>query len=176
MTYCRDVVLLVFAAALVGKATGYSKFVGAASFVHVGSITGRSVAPAVLVAEGAVACSMLLAAAGLTAGFLLASVMLTMFSAALYQMRRSRVDDGCGCFGTDDHSVGSVHFARNGFLTALALVGAIASGLIGVNPIATFTVSGLLCLGISALSTWALVLGPGLLPTVRQTETSAELI
>ncbi|MFD7325750.1 MauE/DoxX family redox-associated membrane protein [Streptomyces sp. NPDC059875] len=96
------------------------------------SVLGRvrrgptAVAAGVLVAEAAIVVALAVPAT-VRAGFVLAAVLLTAFTAGLVGVLRRGTGASCHCFGATAGAIAPRHVVRNALLIAAALAGATAS-------------------------------------------------
>ncbi|GAA3441500.1 MauE/DoxX family redox-associated membrane protein [Planomonospora venezuelensis] len=119
----RCALFVVFAASLVSKVRSRASFTSfAASLPGFGVPGGRAggSAAAVVAAEFSVLVLLLLPGA-VPAGFALAAVLLTVFSAAMALALRRGVRAPCRCFGASAAPVSGRHVARNLVLASAAL-------------------------------------------------------
>ncbi|MEU4475154.1 MauE/DoxX family redox-associated membrane protein [Micromonospora sp. NPDC023888] len=128
----RALLAVVFAAALFGKVSGrasWSAFVQ--SLRQMGLVPSGAVRPAAaatVVAESAAV--LLLVVPGRwsgAAGFVVAGVLLAVFTGAVALTIRRDRQTPCRCFGASDTLLGRQHVVRNAALTGTALLGLVAS-------------------------------------------------
>ncbi|WP_328451337.1 MauE/DoxX family redox-associated membrane protein [Amycolatopsis sp. NBC_00438] len=123
---CATLIAVVFAASSLSKFRDFRGF--ARSVPALVPMPANAVLPvsvAVVAAEGGVAVLVVVPATG-TAGFLLASLLLLAFAAAIGTALRRGRPAPCRCFGAGDTPVGPRHLARNAVLLCLAVAGALA--------------------------------------------------
>ena len=133
ITACRLILAGVFVLSAVEKVRAPKAFVdGVGSFRLLPERFVRAGAYAVLVGE---VCSAGLLAFPQTAlaGFVLAAVVLALFTAAIAQAIRRGLNVPCPCFGVSTAPVGPRHIIRNLILIAVAVTGAAGIGLAGVH-------------------------------------------
>jgi hypothetical protein len=157
VTYSRDVLLIVFAAALIGKVKSYPSFIRALDELGIARIPGNVVAPCVLGVESAVICSMLLPANWLKVGFVLAFVLVASFSMMLRRMQQIGFAAGCPCFGSASQSIDSTDFIRNANLLVISLGGILALTRHPEGPIGWLQLSGVVCLGAAFVTAFFLM-------------------
>ncbi len=125
---CQFLIGLVFVAAVLGKVTGYQDFVDSVRDMGL-----QPVAPiAALVLLGEIAVVGLIVVLP-SAGFTLAALMLLGFAVAVLLSLRRGNTKPCRCFGRSTTPLGRHHVWRNAFLTAIAMLGALA-GPAAVSP------------------------------------------
>jgi hypothetical protein len=122
-----------------------------------------------VVVEAATAAAMLVAPAVL-AGFVMATLLLAVFTAALLSMIRRRVRAPCRCFGAGRHPPGAPHVVRNVLLFVVAGGGG-AMALVGggpppVDPVSVLTAvagiaAALLLINLEEIVALARPLAPG---------------
>lgn len=124
LAFCRVAIALLFVASLAGKITNVALFEK--------TIAGFSILPpqaskpaAFLFLAGEAIVVVLVAAGGplLGLGFLLAIVMLLVFSGALISVLWRKVRTSCNCFGATDQPVSPFDVWRNAGLIVCALGG-----------------------------------------------------
>ncbi|MER8032942.1 MauE/DoxX family redox-associated membrane protein [Streptomyces bauhiniae] len=145
--FCQLSLVSVFAASAFVKVRDVEEFVGqirAATAPRIGNFSS-SVAALVIAAEF-LTVSMLLTAP--LAGFGLAVLLLTVFTAHLARVIRSGIQVSCGCTGTRSNTpVSGIQIIRNVLLAAFAIVGCLLAG----TTVVELQVSHLLLLGPAAL-------------------------
>ncbi|MFJ1765374.1 MauE/DoxX family redox-associated membrane protein [Amycolatopsis sp. NPDC088138] len=125
---CAALIAVVFAASSLSKVRdfrGFARSVPALVPMPADAVVPVSVA--VVVAEAGAAVLVVVPATA-TAGFLLASLLLLAFAAAIGTALRRGRPAACRCFGAADTPVGPRHLARNTLLLCFAVVGALAPG------------------------------------------------
>ncbi|WP_217211873.1 MauE/DoxX family redox-associated membrane protein [Streptomyces sp. AC550_RSS872] len=135
MTYlflgCRALLLVVFLAAVAGKARGRAAFAEFASSVVALRLlprkASRAAAAAVVGTEAAAAVLLAFPATAL-AGFVVAIGLLVAFVTGIVMALRGGRAVPCRCFGASATPLGPVHVVRNLALTAVGLAG-LAAGL-----------------------------------------------
>jgi uncharacterized membrane protein len=123
---CAALIAVVFAASSVSK---FRDFRGFARSVPVLVPMPASAVPPVsvaVVAAEAGAAVLVVVPATATAGFVLASLLLLAFAAAIGTALRRGRPATCRCFGAADTPVGPRHLARNTLLLCFAVLGALA--------------------------------------------------
>lgn len=138
MTALRALLVLVFAAALVGKLRDPGAEPGAGPVQELGRwVAGLRIVPermagpaarAVLAAEGA-SVLLLLTPWTVLPGLVLAAGLLGVFAAAAWSVRRRGIRATCRCFGRSDAPLGLRHVVRDALLGLAALAGLAGSGL-----------------------------------------------
>jgi len=128
---CRALLVLVFAAAVTGKARDPRGFVA--------SVTGLRLLPSrwsPVVAAGAVAAEVGVVVALLLgrAGFAAATVLLLALTGVVAVAVARRTAGACRCFGRTGQPLGRRHVARNVVLLAVAVTGLLAGPPSAVHP------------------------------------------
>ncbi|MFD0267452.1 MauE/DoxX family redox-associated membrane protein [Streptomyces sp. NPDC127106] len=129
---CRTLLVVVFAVAVVGKASGAESF-GAfvrsvQEFVRSASPSrGRGVAHLVVGAEAVGIVLLLLPAPAAIAGFALVGCLLGAFTLAIAASLRRGARVPCRCFGASTSNAGPLQLVRNGLLMAAAVTGAVGT-------------------------------------------------
>ncbi|MFH8790772.1 MauE/DoxX family redox-associated membrane protein [Streptomyces roseoverticillatus] len=121
----------VFLASSAGKLTGrraFDRFVSSVAGMRVVPFrSARSVARAVVAAEGAVCVSLAVPVPAATVvGLAIAAGLLAVFTAGIALSVRRGVRTPCRCFGASQAPLGPRHIIRNLALTAAAVTGAAA--------------------------------------------------
>ncbi|MFF9345726.1 MauE/DoxX family redox-associated membrane protein [Streptomyces sp. NPDC014734] len=125
---CRTLLAVVFAIAVAGKLRGAGSF---GAFVRstrelaaLSARRGLAVARLVIGAEAVGVVLLLCPGRAAVAGFALAGCLLAAFTVATGASLRRGVRVPCRCFGSSAGDAGVLHLVRNGFLIAVAVVGA----------------------------------------------------
>ncbi|KAB2343654.1 MauE/DoxX family redox-associated membrane protein [Actinomadura rudentiformis] len=147
---CQTVVAVTFAYSAATKAAGRAAFADFRGWLSsAAGVAAGAVAPvaAVMVALEAATAVAVLVPVLAPAGFVLAALLLAVFSAGVRSMMRRRVGVPCRCFGKGRRPPGVLHLLRNGALFAVAVAGgALASPLFadtaGAGPPPTVLANG----------------------------------
>lgn len=123
---CATLIAVVFAASSVSKFRDFRGF--ARSVPALVPMPANAVVPVSVTVVGAEAGAAVLVVvpATATAGFVLASLLLLAFAAAIGTALRRGRPATCRCFGAADSPVGPRHLARNTVLLCFAVLGAFA--------------------------------------------------
>ncbi|MDW8326620.1 MAG: MauE/DoxX family redox-associated membrane protein [Anaerolineales bacterium] len=140
LTFSRLALALVFAASSLGKLRDFPAFERAVRDFRV--LPGRLVRPGAylfLASEIAVVALMLAGAGLLWPGFLLAIVLLSLFSLALVMVLLRGIETACACFGSSRRPVSPADVGRNVGFLACAVVGlgslsALSDAPVNVGP------------------------------------------
>ena len=128
--WCQAVVAATFAWSAVTKLAGRAAFAEFCRWlvvaVRVPPRTARPAAVAAVTAEAGTAVAMLLPAAA-PAGFVSATLLLAVFTAAVAGMWHRRVVVPCRCFGAGRHPPGPAQLIRNATLLLVAVAGGVLS-------------------------------------------------
>jgi hypothetical protein len=109
----------------------------------------KVVSAAVFLFIGAEACVVMFLLIGrdlLTSGFILAVLLLVIFSIAIYSVLHRRIQTRCNCFGADSTLVSAVDLYRNGILIFICL-----AGLVSLQAVDTMTTLSIVEYGLIAL-------------------------
>jgi uncharacterized membrane protein len=121
-------IAVVFAVSSVAKFRDFRGFARSVPvLVPMPAIAVRPVSVAVVAAEAGAAVLVVVPVTA-TAGFVLASLLLLAFAAAIGTALRRGRPASCRCFGAADTPVGPRHLARNAMLCCFAVLGALAPG------------------------------------------------
>ncbi len=135
---CQAAVAVTFARAAVTKVAGREAFGEFRRWLVVGVRVPRRaawpVAVVAVAAEAATAVAMVVPVA-VPAGFVAATLLLVVFTAAVAAMWRRRVGVPCRCFGAGRHPPGLTHVARNLTLLLIAAGGLAAWAGAGAAPL-----------------------------------------
>lgn len=124
LTFCRVTTAIVFALSFVGKAPNTSSFIQTIDrFKLLPKMLHIPVAVAFLGGELVVVVTMILGGKLLLWGFLLAGLLLILFSVALVSALVRKIQTPCNCFGTSSKVVSYYDVARNAGFVACALGG-----------------------------------------------------
>lgn len=149
---------VVFAVSATSKLTGRAAFVDFAASVRrmklLPAALVRPAAAAVVAIEvGIVGLLAVPVRSAAIAGFIIATGLLTAFTAAIVSVTVRRIDTTCRCFGRSVTPLGPRHVARNGVLLTVAVLGLVAAviGSPAAGPM--LVVAGLTGLVVGALVT-----------------------
>ena len=120
---CAALIAVVFAASTVSKLRDFRGF--ARSVPALAPVPRRLVVPvsaAVVIGEAVIVVLVLVPMSTRT-GFVLASVLLLGFTAAIAAAMRRGQRAPCRCFGASDLPIGPVHLVRNAVLGCVAVLG-----------------------------------------------------
>lgn len=124
LAFCRVVIGFVFTFSGLGKVRDVPQFVRSiAQFDILPQPVRMSSAVLVIVCECAVALAMLIGGSLVRIGFVLAVVLLVMFSVVLLSTLRRRISVSCNCFGANKQVVSFVDVGRNVCLIVCACGG-----------------------------------------------------
>lgn len=143
LTFCRWAIGLTFAVSALGKARTLGTFRAAvAGFGVLPRRAERPAAVGTVAAEALVVALVALGGGWTAAGFVLALVLLVVFSAVLASALRRKAEVACNCFGASERQVSWYDLARNGCL-ATCCAGGLASwaASIGGRPELALTVA-----------------------------------
>ena len=124
LMFCRWGIGLTFAASAIGKARDLRAFrLAVTELGRVPEKLSQPVAVATMVAEVLVVLGLAVGHQASPAGFGLAVVLLTLFSAVLVSALRRREGVSCNCFGTSERPISWYDLMRNGALLACCAAG-----------------------------------------------------
>ena len=124
LTFCRVVIELVFLFSSVGKLRNISQF--QQTITNFRLLPARMSRPTSLLFVGAEVAVVLLVALGgrfLPPGFLLAIILLLIFSGALISVLARQIQTSCNCFGSNERPVTQADIWRNAVFVLCALGG-----------------------------------------------------
>lgn len=124
LTFCRWAIGLTFAVSALGKARTLGAF--RAAVADFGVLPRRAEGPvalATVAAEGLVVLLVALGRGWAAAGFVLALLLLAVFSAVLAAALRRKAGVACTCFGASERQISWYDVARNGCLALCCAAG-----------------------------------------------------
>jgi len=127
LLFCRWSIGLTFLASAVGKARDLPAFRLAITDLH--ALPARLARPAAIgtvVAEALVVLGMIVGLAALPIGFVLAAVLLVLFSAVLVTALRREAEVSCNCFGASERPISWYDVGRNAVLVACCVSGLVS--------------------------------------------------
>jgi hypothetical protein len=133
---CRALVGLVFAVSASGKVRSVTAYRGFGSWLAslpVPLADNRALPPALAVAETAIVVLVAVPATAV-AGLALAALTLAVLTAGTAVAVRRGAPVNCRCFGSSRAPLAARHVARNGFLLAVAVAGALGTGAVAARP------------------------------------------
>lgn len=129
LMFLRVLVGFIFVVAVIEKMRSMTAFAAAITqFIQVERKTARFIAVAVLLFEMLVILLLTLPSS-VTAGFILAVLLLILFSLVLFESIRARKQIDCNCFGKNGERVSRYDLWRNGIIGLCAGVGGVVDVL-----------------------------------------------
>ena len=119
LLFCRWSIGLTFLASAVGKAQGLDAF--RLAIIDLRALPAGLARPAAIgtvLAEGLVVLGMIVGFAALPVGFVLAAILLALFSAVLVTALRRDAEVSCNCFGASERPISWYDVGRNAALVA----------------------------------------------------------
>lgn len=125
LVFCQIVIGCMFALSAVGKIRDMKAFEKSIQgFQLVPKAVVKPAAILFVVSEIIVVVLLIVGGAVLLWGFVLASLLLALFSGALFSVLQRKLDVSCGCFGASEQPVSYYDIVRNGGFMVCALGGA----------------------------------------------------
>ncbi|NOK60023.1 MAG: hypothetical protein GFH27_549291n216 [Chloroflexi bacterium AL-W] len=125
LVFCQIVVGCVFAFSAVGKVRDMRAFEESIQgFQLVPKVTVKPAAILFVIVEIVVVILLIVGGTALFWGFVLASLLLALFSGALFSVLQRKLDVSCGCFGASEQRVSYYDMVRNGGFMVCAIGGA----------------------------------------------------
>ncbi|MEM8531857.1 MAG: MauE/DoxX family redox-associated membrane protein [Chloroflexota bacterium] len=124
LVFCQVVVGCVFALSVLGKVRDMSAFEESIQGFQL--LPEPAIKPSAItfvVSEMIVVVLLLVGGVALPVGFVLAVVLLALFSGALFSVLQRKLDVSCGCFGASEQRVSYYDIVRNGGFMVCAIGG-----------------------------------------------------